>query len=101
MMTDPHVSGMFSLGDPHHPQELVDVVARVSDHPSEDDQHIVYVQQPHDVIRHALIGRHGFAHLREPIRERQSDFLRSSISSCGWRGSHQCDVAVVPGVVVH
>lgn len=74
---------MFSLGDPHHPQELVDVVAGVSDHPSEDDQHVVHVQQPHDVIRHTLIGRHGFPHLKEPIRERESDFLWISVSSCG------------------
>ena len=59
----PDVLGVLALGDPHHPQELVDVVARVADHAPEDDEHVVHVQRPHDLIGCALVGRHRLAHL--------------------------------------
>lgn len=65
--TYPDVLWVLSLRYPHHPQELVDVVARVADHPSEDDEHVVHIQRPHDLVGCALIGRHGFPHLQPRV----------------------------------
>lgn len=66
----PDVFWVLSLGDPHHPQELIDVVSRVADHSAEDDQDIVDVQGAHDLVGGALVGRHGFANLgRKKIKK--------------------------------
>lgn len=62
--THPDVLWVLPLCDPDHPQELVDVVARVANDASKNDQHIVHVQWPHDFISSALIGRHGLPHLK-------------------------------------
>lgn len=66
--THPDVLGVLSLCYPHHPQELVYIVARVADHASKDDQHIVHIKRPHDFVGCALIGRHGFPHLQTVVR---------------------------------
>ena len=67
--THPDVLRMLALRDPHHPQELVDVVTRVANYATEDHENVVHVQLPHDVIRRRLIGRHRLTHLwRQPIR---------------------------------
>jgi len=36
--------------NPHHPQELVDIIGGVTDVASKDDQHIVHIQRLHDFI---------------------------------------------------
>lgn len=54
---------MLALGNAHHPEELVDVIARVADDPAEDDQHVVHVQCAHDLYRLGLVARHRFANL--------------------------------------
>jgi hypothetical protein len=66
---------VHTSADPHHPQELVDVVARVVAHTAEDHQHVVDVQPVADLIGFVLGGGH--------------------------RQTHRRDVRVVPGVVVH
>ena len=66
---------MFTLGDPDHPQELVDVVPGVPHDAPEDDEDVVHVQLGHDLVGPGLVGGHGLA--------------------------HQGDVGVVPRVVVH
>lgn len=63
--THPDVLGVLALRYPHHPQELVDVVARVADDSAEDDQHVVDVQRAHDLVGAALVGGHGFTHLKK------------------------------------
>ncbi len=30
--------------DPHHPQELIDIIATILTHSSIDDQHIIHIQ---------------------------------------------------------
>lgn len=35
---------MFALSNPNHPQEFVDVVARVADDPAKDDEDVVDVE---------------------------------------------------------
>ena len=59
-LTHPDVLWMFPLCYPDHPQELVDVIARVANHTTEDDEDVVYIQAPHNLVRCTLIGRHGF-----------------------------------------
>ena len=61
--TYPDVPGVFPLRYPHHPEELIDVIARVAYHTAEDNQHVIHVQGPHDLVGRTLIGRHGFADL--------------------------------------
>lgn len=43
-MPHPYVFWVLALCDAHHPQEFIDVITRVSNHASEDYQHVVYVQ---------------------------------------------------------
>lgn len=42
---------VFSFSNPHHPQKLVDVIARVTYHASEYHQNVVNVEHLHDLIR--------------------------------------------------
>lgn len=62
-VSHPDVSWVLPLCDAHHPQELVDVIAWVANHPSKDDQDVVNIEWPHDFIGCSLIGWHSFAHL--------------------------------------
>ena len=66
---------VFPLCNSNHPQKLVDVVSRVTNHASEDDQHIVHSEHSHDL--------NGF------------------LLCAGHRLADQGYVAVVPRVVVH
>ena len=61
----PDVPRVLSLGDAHHPQELVDVVAAVADDAAEDDEHVVDAQRTHDVVRRSLVRRHRLANLSD------------------------------------
>ena len=54
---------VLALGDPDHPEELVDVVAGVSHDAAKDDQDVVDVQVGHDLVGGGLVRRHGFADL--------------------------------------
>lgn len=63
-ITHPDVFGVLPFSDPHHPQELVYIVAGVADYSSEDDQHVIHIQWPHNLVGRALIGRHGLPHLK-------------------------------------
>ena len=50
---------MLPLCDPNHPEELIDVISRVADHPTKDDEHIVHAKHPHDPVGLVLCGGHG------------------------------------------
>ena len=52
----PDVVGVLALGDPDHPEELVDVVAGVSHDAAENDQNVVDVQVGHDLVGGRLVG---------------------------------------------
>ena len=65
---------MFSFGDAHHPQELVDVVSAVADDSAEYHEHVIDVQGLHDLEGGGFVGTH--------------------------RHADQRDVAIVPGVVI-
>jgi hypothetical protein len=65
---------MLTFGNSHHPQELVDVVTRVSKKTTEDNEYVVDLVLTHDGPAHFLTGAHGLA--------------------------NSGDVGVVPGVVV-
>lgn len=45
--------------DPDHPQELVDVVRRIPGQPPENNQHVIHIQLPHDLVRLLLRTSHG------------------------------------------
>lgn len=55
------ILGVLSLGDPHHPQEFIDVVTGVADHPAEDDKHVVHIECRHDLVCCGLVRGHSLA----------------------------------------
>lgn len=54
---------VLSFGDADHPKEFVDVVTRVTNNTSEDDQDVIHIQGRHDLVGFALVRRHGLSHL--------------------------------------
>lgn len=50
-----------TLGDSDHPEELVDVIARVANETTEHDEHIVDLVLLHDGVANFLTGAHGLA----------------------------------------
>ena len=61
--TYPDIFRMLSLCNPHHPQELVNVITTVTNNSTKYDENIVHIQRQHNVIRCSLIGRHRLANL--------------------------------------
>ena len=59
-----YVLGMFALGNAHHPQELIYIVARIADETAKNDEHIVHIQLLHDLVCFRLIRGHCLAHHR-------------------------------------
>ena len=50
-----------TLCNSDHPQELVDVIARVADQTAKDDENVVYIMFPQNGIGNFLRAWHGFA----------------------------------------
>ena len=46
---------MLALRDANHPQKLVDVVARVTDHAAENNENVVDVERTHNLVRCSLV----------------------------------------------
>lgn len=64
METYPDVFRVLPFCNAHHPQELVNVVARVPDHTAENDKDIINIQGFHNLICSTLIRGHGLANLQ-------------------------------------
>ena len=54
-------AAVSASSDTHHPQELVDVVRRVTGQTAENDQNVTDVQLAHDFVSLVLGGRHSLA----------------------------------------
>lgn len=42
---------MLAFRDANHPQKLVDVVARITDHATKNNENVVDVERTHDLVR--------------------------------------------------
>ena len=61
-----------ALGDAHHPKEFVDVVARVANHTTKDDEHVVDIVFTKNGVRDLFRTGHCLAHRRDMSCERAS-----------------------------
>lgn len=50
LVSYPNIFWMFPFSYPNHPEKLVDVVTRIANNPSKNNQNIIYIQTPHDFI---------------------------------------------------
>ena len=50
ILTNLYFLRVLSFSDPDHPQKLVDVVTRVTNHTAEYNQDIIHVQHLHDLV---------------------------------------------------
>lgn len=50
LVSYPNIFWMFPFSYPNHPEKLVDVITRIANNPSKNNQNIIYVQTPHDFI---------------------------------------------------
>lgn len=55
--------GMLAFSNANHPEELVDIVARVANDAAENSQNVVDIQIAHDLVGGRLVARHRHTHL--------------------------------------
>lgn len=70
LISYPNIFWMFPFSYPNHPEKLVDVVTRIANNPSKNNQNIIYVQTPHDFIGCCFIWRHSFSYLKNKKKVR-------------------------------
>lgn len=54
---------MFPLCYSHHPQELINIITRVANHTTKNNQNIIHIQASHDLVCCRLIWWHCLSHL--------------------------------------
>ena len=70
LVSYPNIFWMFPFSYPNHPEKLVDVVTRIANNPSKNNQNIIYIQTPHDFISCCFIWRHSLSHLKNKKKVR-------------------------------
>jgi hypothetical protein len=77
-----------TLSDSDHPEELVDIIARVADHAAEDDENVVHAKPLHNLVSTGLVRGHGFADLDQGRQSTSANQRRKDCSPADSRQSH-------------
>ena len=57
-----YVLRVLPLSNTHHPQKLINIISRITYHPSKYHQHIVNTQHLHNLVGLFFCGGHGLAY---------------------------------------